>query len=134
MNFIYICCMQNLYIEETIKTPGVEFDAGTGVLNVYGRAIPENPENFFSGMIDWVFSYFKTPMSQTQVNIQLEYINSGASKFILEFFQILEEKYQEGHPAQINWYYEEDDESVYELGKHYQSMLHIPFKMVVVDE
>ena len=129
-----MCDMDNLYVEETIKTPGVNFDARTGVLNIMGRAIPENPETFFSGIIDWVFSYFKSPLDQTEVNIQLEYINSGASKFILEFFQILEEKYQEGHPAVINWYYEEDDESVYELGKHYQSMLRVPFKVVEIEE
>ena len=126
--------MDNLHIEETIKTPGVNFDAGTGVLNIVGRAIPENPETFFSGIIDWVFYYFKAPLNSTQVNIRLEYINSGASKFILEFFQILEEKYKEGHPAQINWYYEEDDESVYELGMHYQSMLHLPFNVIVIQE
>ncbi len=125
--------MDNLFIEETIKTPGVKFDAKTGVLTMSGRAIPENPEHFFADVVEWVFSYFKNPCSHTQVNIELEYINSGASKFILEFFQVLEEKYQEGYSAQIDWYYEADDESVYELGKHYQSMIGVPFRMVEME-
>jgi len=124
--------MEDLHIEETIKTPGVDFNAQTGVLKISGRAIPENPEHFFSGIIDWVFTYFKNPRDNTEVDIQLEYINSGASKFILEFFQILEEKYDEGHPSKINWYYEEDDESVYELGMHYQAILSIPFHLRVI--
>ena len=124
--------MDNLHIEETIKTPGVEFNAKSGVLKITGRAIPENPEDFFSGIIDWIFTYFKNPLEETVVNIQLEYINSGASKFILEFFHILEEKYEEGYQSRINWFYEEDDESVYELGKHYQSILKIPFKIVAI--
>jgi hypothetical protein len=124
--------MDNLRIEETIKTPGVEFNAGTGVLKISGRAIPENPEVFFADIMDWVFTYFKNPQENTEVEIQLEYINSGASKFILEFFHLLEEKFAEGHPTKVLWYYEEDDESVYELGKHYQSILKVPFQLKIL--
>ncbi|HKL37892.1 MAG TPA: DUF1987 domain-containing protein [Bacteroidales bacterium] len=124
--------MDNLHIEETIKTPGVKFDAVTGVLKITGRAIPENPEDFFADIMDWVFTYFKNPHDRTEVEIQLEYINSGASKFILEFFHHLEEKFSEGYPVTVLWYYEEDDESVYELGKHYQSILKVPFHLKIL--
>ncbi|MFP4620547.1 MAG: DUF1987 domain-containing protein [Bacteroidales bacterium] len=124
--------MENLNIAETIKTPGVYFDAHSGVLKINGRAIPENPEDFFSNIFEWLFDYFKNPMKETVVHIQLEYINSGSSKFILEFFHILEEKHQNGHYSKVNWYYEEDDEAVYELGKHYQSLLKMPFELIEI--
>jgi hypothetical protein len=124
--------MQNLYIEETIKTPGVYFDGHSGVLKLNGRAIPENPEDFFTDIIDWLFEYFKQPSDETVVHVQLEYINSGSSKFILEFFHILEEKHQNGSKSKVNWYYEEDDEAVYELGLHYQSILKLPFQLVEI--
>jgi hypothetical protein len=124
--------MENLQIEETIKTPGVYFDAGTGVLKMNGRAIPENPEEFFSDVIEWLFDYFKNPLKETVVHVQLEYINSGSSKFILEFFHILEEKHQSGYASKVNWYYEEDDEAVYDLGKHYQSILELPFELIEI--
>ena len=124
--------MENLRIEETIKTPGVYFDAQTGVLKINGRAIPENPEDFFTSIIDWIFDYYKDPCEETVVHVQLEYINSGSSKFILEFFHILEEHHQSGYHTKVNWYYEEDDEAVFELGKHYQSILDLPFKLIEI--
>ncbi|MBS3770310.1 MAG: DUF1987 domain-containing protein [Bacteroidales bacterium] len=124
--------MENLSIEETIKTPGVHFDAQNGVLKMNGRAIPENPEDFFTDIMEWLFGYFKNPLNETVVHVQLEYINSGSSKFILEFFNVLEEKHQNGHYAKVNWYYEEDDEAVYDLGKHYQSILDLPFELIEI--
>ena len=124
--------MENLCIEETIKTPGVYFDAQSGILKMNGRAIPENPEDFFVKIMDWVFDYFKNPPDETVVHVQLEYINSGSSKFILEFFHILEEKYKNGCYSKVKWYYEEDDEAVYELGKHYQSILELPFELIEI--
>jgi len=122
--------MENIKIDQTIKTPGIDFNAQSGVLRIIGRAIPENPEEFFSGIIQWVKEYFKNPVQPTYINFQLEYVNSGSSKFILEFFHIIQENIKKGYDCKVKWYYEEDDEAILELGKHYQSLLEIPFKLI----
>ncbi len=122
--------MKELVIEKTVKTPYVNFDPQSGILKIIGRSIPENPEEFYTKLFEWVNEYFKKPQEETLVNIQLEYINSGSSKFILEFFQLFQDSKSKGINCKINWYYEEDDEAVLELGKHYQSIIDVPFKLV----
>jgi len=122
--------MENLSIEHTQKTPDIYFDAYNGILKISGRAIPENPEEFFIGIIHWVKDYFRSPKDLTVVEIQLEYINSGSSKFILEFLHLLQDMDNSGKKCKVNWYYEEDDEAVFELGKHYQSILNLEFNLI----
>ena len=122
--------MKELVIEKTVKTPYVNFDSNTGILKITGRSIPENPEEFYDKLFDWVEKYFDKPQKETNLEIQLEYINSGSSKFILEFFQLIQNFHLQDKKCQINWYYEEDDEAVFELGKHYQTLINVPFKLI----
>jgi len=122
--------MNELKIEKTVKTPYIHFDHKSGILKIVGRSIPENPEEFYEKLFAWAKEYFKQPQSETLVNVQLEYINSGSSKFILEFFQLFLDFYKQGHSCKINWYYEEDDEAILELGRHYQSIVDVPFKLI----
>ncbi|MFO7829711.1 MAG: DUF1987 domain-containing protein [Bacteroidales bacterium] len=124
--------MKELVIEKTVKTPYVNFDPITGTLKIIGRSIPENPEDFYDSLFEWVKEYFKNPQKETTINIQLEYINSGSSKFILEFFQLIQDYHAKGNNSKINWYYEEDDEAVFELGKHYQTLINTPFKLIEI--
>ena len=124
--------MKELVIEKTVKTPYVNFDPETGILKITGRSIPENPEDFYQKLFNWVKEYFNNPQTETLVNVQLEYINSGSSKFILEFFQLFQDFKSQGKICKINWYYEEDDEAVLELGKHFQSIIDVPFKLVEI--
>jgi len=122
--------MKELILEKTVKTPYVYCDAKSGVVKINGRSIPENPEEFYTQIFNWLKEYYSQPQSETTVQVQLEYINSGSSKFILELFYIVQDYYKAGAVSKINWYYEEDDEAVLELGKHYQSILTIPFKLI----
>jgi len=124
--------MKELVLEKTVKTPFVNFDAESGILKIIGRSIPENPDEFYSKLFYWINEYFKKPQSDTLVNIQLEYINSGSSKFILEFFQLIEDYNSKGYNCKISWHYEEDDEAVLELGKHYQAIINVPFKLIEI--
>ena len=122
--------MKELILEKTVKTPHVNFSSESGILKIEGRSIPENPEEFYTKLFNWSNEYFKNPQNETLVNVQLEYINSGSSKFILEFFQLIQSYSSKGINCKINWHYEEDDEAVLELGKHYQSIINVPFKLI----
>ncbi|MBI9053878.1 MAG: DUF1987 domain-containing protein [Bacteroidales bacterium] len=122
--------MNELIIEKSAKTPFINFDAQSGILKIIGRSIPENPEEFYTNLFIWTKEYFNKPQNETLVHVQLEYINSGSSKFILEFFQLIQLYKGKGMNCKINWHYEEDDEAVLELGKHYQSIIDVPFKLI----
>ena len=119
--------MPDLHISKSSNTPKVDF-LSDGTLHIEGRSIPENPSEFYKPLFQWAVEYFKNPHSLTQIVVKLEYINSGSSKSLLEFFRVIREQHINGHKCLIKWHYEADDESVQELGEHYQYTLKIPFE------
>ncbi|MFO7827043.1 MAG: DUF1987 domain-containing protein [Bacteroidales bacterium] len=124
--------MESISIEGTPKTPTVNFNAETGVIEVKGRSIPENSIEFYRPLVEWLEEYSKDPQKLTTVNIQLEYFNTSSSKCILDVFKKLEAIKKARHDVIINWYYEEDDEDMLEAGEDYESIIRIPFKMIEV--
>ncbi len=126
--------MDPIKIEGTPKTPTVSFDAGTGVIEIKGRSIPENSIEFYKPLVTWLDDYAAAPKQATTVNIQLEYFNTSSSKCILDVFKKLEKVFNNQNQVVINWYYEEDDEDMLDAGEDYQSILKIPFKMIEIEE
>ena len=128
--------METLTIAGTPKTPTVEMNVDSGVIEIKGRSIPENSIDFYRPIVEWLDKYADTPASETKVNIQLEYFNTSSSKCILDVFKKLEQVFKKNGDkgVVINWYYEEDDEDMLEAGEDYQSILKIPFKMIEIED
>ena len=126
--------METIIREGTPKTPYVRLDGENGLVEIKGRSIPENSVEFYKPLIDWLEKYGSEPLNETNVNIQLEYFNTSSSKCILDIFKRLELIHKKGNPVEINWYYEEDDEDMFEAGEDYQSIISIPFKMIEMEE
>ncbi|MFO7842781.1 MAG: DUF1987 domain-containing protein [Bacteroidales bacterium] len=124
--------MESISIEGTPKTPTVDFNADTGIIEIKGRSIPENSIEFYRPLVEWLDDYSNNPQKLTTVNIQLEYFNTSSSKCILDVFKKLESIKKARNDVVINWYYEEDDEDMLEAGEDYESIIRIPFKMIEV--
>jgi hypothetical protein len=122
--------MERLDIEKKANTPAVIFDPDKGHLKIEGRSIPENPGEFYDTLIDWIKEYFSNPKNSTIFDLNLEYVNSGSSKYLLGLFRVIKEESTKGRNVTINWYYEEDDEAILSLGEHYKSSLKIPFNLI----
>ena len=82
--------MENLSLEGTPKTPTVNFNKETGILEIKGRSIPENSIEFYKPLLDWIGDYGGSAKPETQINIKLEYFNTSSSKCILDVFKKLE--------------------------------------------
>jgi hypothetical protein len=122
--------MKELIISKSTNTPGITFNPESGLMKIEGRSIPENPGDFFDPLIEWLEEYFKNPVENTRFDMNLEYVNSGSSKYLLGIFRILKKKHDEGKICSINWFYEEDDEAIYSLGEHYKNTIKIPFNLI----
>ncbi|MEX2596062.1 MAG: DUF1987 domain-containing protein, partial [Salibacteraceae bacterium] len=114
--------MDPIKIEGTPKTPTVNFDAESGVLEIKGRSIPENAVEFYKPLVDWIGNYGASSKTETKVNVQLEYFNTSSSKCILDVFKKLE-SINNNTSIIINWHYEEDDEDMLEAGEDYQAII-----------
>ncbi|MCG3164777.1 MAG: hypothetical protein POELPBGB_00536 [Bacteroidia bacterium] len=126
--------MEAIIIEGTPKTPTVNFDSTSGILQLKGRSIPENSIEFYKPLVEWLDEYAAKPQPKTAVNIQLEYFNTSSSKCLLDLFKKLETMHKGGNDITIKWYYEEDDEDMLEAGEDYQSIINVPFKMIEVEQ
>ncbi len=126
--------MESIVIEGTPKTPSVNFDSESGVLQLRGRSIPENSIEFYKPLVEWLDEYAGKPQSKTAVNIQLEYFNTSSSKCLLDLFKKLEVMHKNGSDILVKWYYEEDDEDMLEAGEDYQSIVNVPFKMIETED
>ena len=125
--------MKDLVIDKTYSTPAVNFDAKSGNLNIEGRSIPENPSVFYEQLMNWINEYFQTVSNtSTKLDIKLDYINSGSSKSILSMLKVVKTFCDNGKNCQVNWHFEEDDESIRDLGRHFKSLLKMPFNLVEV--
>ncbi len=122
--------MTNLYIKGTSKTPEIDFKPG--ILQIAGRSIAEDAVAFYQPVIKWLEDYLKKPESLTRLNLKMEYINSGSNRFIFAIMRMLDEAYSQGYNMVINWYYEEDDDTIKNLGRDFQTLVKAPFKMVEI--
>ena len=128
--------METLTIQGTAKTPTVEMNVDSGIIEIKGRSIPENSIDFYRPIVEWIDKYADSAAPETKVNIQLEYFNTSSSKCILDVFKKLEQVFKKNGDkgVVINWFYEEDDEDMLEAGEDYQSILKIPFKMIEIED
>ncbi|MCQ2203777.1 MAG: DUF1987 domain-containing protein [Bacteroidales bacterium] len=122
--------MEKITIEESSKTPFISMDPDKGLIEIKGRSIPENSLEFYKPLVEWLSEYSDTEPKTTQVKIKLEYFNTSSSKCILDIFKRLEVMYRKGWTVEIFWYYDEDDEDMYESGEDYQSILTCPISLV----
>ncbi len=118
--------MEKLIIQEALKNcPGIVYFTDNNTLEISGRSIPENPEMIFRRLDEWITLHFEKNNS-LDVNILLEYINSGSSKYLYEILKKLTSYSRADKKVSLKWLYEEDDEAMLELGEHYRDTAGIP--------
>lgn len=118
-------------LEKTTDTPLIHF--APGMLVIEGRSITEDILGFWNPLLAWTAQYIKEPEKHTLVEIGLEYINSSSSKFINEILQMLASVKDKGMALEVNWSYEEDDESILQLGKDLEALCGTKFNFKEID-
>jgi len=110
--------MEILKIEETKYTPEIVLDP-SGTISLKGKSYPENTFEFYAPVMKWMEEYFaESPADTTVINMEIIYFNSSSSKLFLDFFDLLEENAEE-NTVEINWIYDEENESAEEAGEDF---------------
>jgi len=111
--------MDNLEFAETKYTPKITLDAEKGLIEMIGKSYPENTFEFYQPVIDWMEEYFESNAKElTTVNMEIIYFNSSSSKLFFDFFDLLENVHND-HKLDINWIYDEENESAEEAGEDF---------------
>jgi hypothetical protein len=124
--------MEPLTIEKTDKTPHISLK--DGVVQIFGRSITEDPNKFYKPVFEWLKEYENTAADNTQINIRIEYSDTGSSKCILDILKQLDDIFNNDNDMIVNWYYEEGDDDMYDQGVYFKTFVNIPFNFIEFDE
>jgi hypothetical protein len=118
-------------ISPTKNTPEVILDP-KGTIKFTGRLIPENADDFFNPIVEWINEYFCHPADITCVEICLEYVNSVGTKYLLDMINKITHIHLKNNKGKfiINWYYEDIDQDMLEIGTILSSNLNVPFNFI----
>ncbi len=126
--------METLLINSSLQTPYINFDKESGVMQIKGRSIPDQPDEFWGPILTWFDSYILSPSKKTTVIIDLEYFNITSSKRILFLLYKLNELSENGSDVKVEWLYRETDEDMYEVGQDYAYMVKVPFEFKIYED
>lgn len=116
----------------TSKTPYVLLDPN-GRIKLKGRSIPEDVALFYDDILVWVLDYCDAPAPLTEVDVQMEYLNSGTSKYMLKILKVIKDIHINGNELKINWVYEEGDDDIRERGEYYATILDLRINFIEIE-
>ncbi|PJB14604.1 MAG: nuclear pore complex subunit [Flavobacteriales bacterium CG_4_9_14_3_um_filter_32_8] len=121
-----------IIIKGTYETPTIAFDALEGSLLIEGKSLPENSIEFYEPLLNALENYNNTPADYTNVDFKLEYFNTGSSKCILNILRTLQHIHTTKGNVIINWYHDEDDLEMLEIGQDYSLIINVPFNFKII--
>lgn len=114
--------MDNLYIAATATSPEVDFRFDEHLLTLKGESYPENAAAFYAPIVQQLRAYLSNCEGvQITVNIALAYFNSSSTKMLFSLFDALDQSVQSGNHVKMNWYHDEEDETIFEFGEELQA-------------
>jgi hypothetical protein len=58
--------------------------------------------------------------AEITVHVSLAYFNSSSTKMLFSFFEALNNAAMAGNQVRLNWYHDEDDDTILEFGQELQ--------------
>ncbi|MBV8464686.1 MAG: DUF1987 domain-containing protein [Burkholderiales bacterium] len=110
--------MENLHIAATASTPEVDFRFDRHSLTLKGESYPENASAFYGSVLSKVNVYLAgCSQADITLNIALAYFNSSSTKILFSMLEAFSRAAQAGNKVTLNWYHDEDDETLSEFGQ-----------------
>ncbi|WAH61429.1 DUF1987 domain-containing protein [Pseudomonas silvicola] len=114
--------MDNFYVEATATSPEVDLRFDQRLLSLKGESYPENAAAFYAPVVQQLRAFLDTCQGQTlTANIALAYFNSSSTKMLFSLFDALDQAAQAGNQVIVNWYHDEEDETIFEFGEELQA-------------
>lgn len=110
--------MDNFYIDATATSPEVDFRFDQHLLSIKGESYPENAAAFYAPIVQQLRGFLESCKEvKITTNIALAYFNSSSTKMLFSIFDALDRSAQAGNQIEVNWYHDEEDETIFEFGE-----------------
>lgn len=122
--------MKQINLNHANDSPSVHINGEVGLVRIIGRAIAQNPEQEYKDLENMIMKYCLDPCSISSINIQLTGISTNASKWLFHILKEIEKFTNPKKQFVINWFYEEYDDFMLEVGEDYQEIIDLPFYLI----
>ena len=119
--------MKHLNIKREDKSPEIIFNEKE--LRIIGRSNMVNSLAFYKPIINSIRESLEIDKDKSiQINLHLEYIESTSNFCLLDLLRLfVQYKQNSNNDIIIHWYYDFDDDNMYDLGKEYSQRIGLPF-------
>jgi SiaC family regulatory phosphoprotein len=124
--------IERIEIKGTEDTPEILLDKEENHFLIMGRSLPSNSTEFFAPIRSWFREYVASPNVETILIFKMEYFNSSTARAFIEIFHELEKLLEKRLQVKVLWYHQEGDQLIEEKGSELQSIVDVPFELVVV--
>ena len=126
--------MELLELEGSSYTPKVVFDVKNKVFEITGDSRPEDTHAFYQVLIDWLSNLDSASVKgDLKFKFAFDYLNSSSSKFIFKLISCLKDLETKGIYFSIDWFYDEPDIDMKELGEEYTELTDIKINLISVE-
>ena len=125
--------MKPLRIEPTKFTPKILFDPSNNVFLISGFSLPEDVSGFYKPVLKWLDEFaqnLKSNKSAVHFTFRLIYYNSGSFKVIINILHKIAQLKKKGAEIIIDWYFDEDDTHLKDIGEELSDLVDLPFNYV----
>jgi hypothetical protein len=119
--------MGNLIINATNETPEVNFNGENGLFKISGKSYPENVNNFYKPIFEYIEIYKQNPALKTTIEFNWLYYNTATNKMIMKVIMFLKDINSE---FQVNWYYKKGFELIKDKGIEIKDVLPITIDII----
>ena len=125
--------MEKYAVKQDRHTPEVLLDAQEMIFKITGSSLPEDVEKFYQPIIDWLDKFVESMNNISKplnIFVKFNYYNSGSMRYIAEFFKRIKRISDKNIETTVNWYYDEDDDLLYEAGQDLAEVTGLEFKFI----
>lgn len=120
--------MNPLHIQAQEFTPQIDYVEGEHALYISGMSVPEDTVEFYSPVVEWFDELVKHSNSNSfTFIIKLVYFNTSSSKIIYDLLSKLQKNKQHFSELKIIWYYNEEDDYMFEAGNNFSDLVSLTF-------
>lgn len=103
-----------------------------GIIKVKGRGMVVNKTSVPEQINEWLDGYLHNPAETTYVIVAFEYLNSYSTTILASVLKKVSQVIQHNNKFVIRWYYEEDDEDIFDRGEYISESLNLPIELNVI--
>jgi hypothetical protein len=120
-----------LTIEGSKTMPTISFKSGK--LRIMGRSIPSDSRRLYDPLFHVLYLYSQDPEENTEIEIQLEYLNSDSNRSLMNLLILAEKLHRRGKNVVIKWFYKNNDNVMFDQGHIFKSLIDVPFSFELIN-